>query len=112
MFLVYAREVLGELLLNHLAKITLPKLFANLIGNVFVPNGNRGGMGRQRFEGGARQILSVSARRLVPGRGLYQIHRQSMTTQRGTQVWGLSGIVSRDLAAILIWIRFARRCGL
>ena len=31
MFLVYAREVLGEMLLNNLIKITLHKLFAKNI---------------------------------------------------------------------------------
>ena len=36
---MYAREALGDLILNNLAKITLPKLFANELGNVFVPNG-------------------------------------------------------------------------
>ena len=39
MFLVHAREALGVLILKYLAKMTLPKLFANELGNVFVPNG-------------------------------------------------------------------------
>ena len=38
-FFLYAREALGEFILNHLAKITLPKLFVNQGGNVFVRNG-------------------------------------------------------------------------
>ena len=40
MFFVYARGILGEFRLNYLAKITLPKLVANELGNVFIPNGN------------------------------------------------------------------------
>ena len=39
MFFVYVREVLGDLIVNYLAKITLPKWFADDLGNVFVPNG-------------------------------------------------------------------------
>ena len=39
MFFVHVREILGELILNYLANTTLPKLFANKLGNVFVPNG-------------------------------------------------------------------------
>ena len=38
-FCVYERESLGEFRLNFLAKTTLPKSVANLLGNVFVPNG-------------------------------------------------------------------------
>ena len=36
MSFVYAKETLGELVLNCL-KVTLPKLFANKFGNIFVP---------------------------------------------------------------------------
>ena len=35
-----SREILGEVVLNYLTKITLPKLFANYSGNVFVPCAN------------------------------------------------------------------------
>ena len=39
MFYVYARELLGKLVLKHLTKITLPKSVWNSFGNVFGPNG-------------------------------------------------------------------------
>ena len=39
MFFVYAREVLGQFIFNFLSKVTLPKLLANELGIVFVPNG-------------------------------------------------------------------------
>ena len=37
MLFVYARETLGEFLLKCLAKIILPNLFANSLGNVSSP---------------------------------------------------------------------------
>ena len=37
---MHARELLREFLLNNRTTITLPKLFANELGNVFVPNAN------------------------------------------------------------------------
>ena len=43
MFNVYAREALVELMLNNPRRVTLPTLFANIFGHVFVPNGNFGG---------------------------------------------------------------------
>ena len=33
------REILGELMLNHQTKVTLPKSSADPLGNVFVPMG-------------------------------------------------------------------------
>ena len=38
-FNVYEREIVGEFILNNLAKITLPKSAPNQLGSVFVPNG-------------------------------------------------------------------------
>ena len=38
-FFAYKRELPGELILNCLTKITLPKFASNKLGNVFVPNG-------------------------------------------------------------------------
>ena len=38
-FCICEREILNEFALNYLANITLPKSFANNLGNVFVPNG-------------------------------------------------------------------------
>ena len=38
MFCVHEREILGELMLNYPARITLPKSGANQLGSVFVPN--------------------------------------------------------------------------
>ena len=39
MFFVCEREVVGEFVLNNVTKIVLLKLFANTLGNLFVPNG-------------------------------------------------------------------------
>ena len=39
MLLVYAREDLAESVVNCPTKSTLPRLFANYLGNVFAPNG-------------------------------------------------------------------------
>ena len=38
-FCINGTESLGELILNYLAKITLPKSVANQLGHAFVPNG-------------------------------------------------------------------------
>ena len=38
MFLVCAGDVTGDLRLNNQTKSALPKLFANELGNVFVPD--------------------------------------------------------------------------
>ena len=47
MFLCPRRESLGELLLNCLAKLTLPKSIENYLGDVFFPNGTSNfGFGR------------------------------------------------------------------
>ena len=37
------RAILGELILNYLAQITLPKSVANYLGSVFIPDGNSWG---------------------------------------------------------------------
>ena len=39
-FLSSSRKILGEFILNYPTKNTLPKLFANSFGNIFVPDGN------------------------------------------------------------------------
>ena len=39
MFYVYEEELLGQLILNYLTKITLPKSVLNQLGNIFVRNG-------------------------------------------------------------------------
>ena len=39
LFLVYEREILGELILINLTKLTLPESLASYFGNILVPNG-------------------------------------------------------------------------
>ena len=55
MLYMYERELLGELILNYLTKITLPESVLNELGNVFVPNGKH----KQLFSGLSREWVRV-----------------------------------------------------